>query len=57
MDRSPRSRRSGFERVTLLATGATGQVAPTWYVRRGKEAVVELAELAGLAGCMARSLR
>jgi glycerate 2-kinase len=40
----------GFERVTLTATGATGRPAPTWYVRRGEEAVAELAEVAGLAG-------
>jgi glycerate kinase len=39
----------GFERVTLTATGAAGSPAPTWYVRRGEEAVVELAEVAGLA--------
>jgi glycerate kinase len=39
----------GFERIALDATGATGQTAPTWYVRRGKDAVVELAEVAGLA--------
>ncbi len=40
----------GFERVALTATGATGQTAATWYVRRGEDAVVELAEVAGLAG-------
>jgi glycerate kinase len=39
----------GFERIALDATGATGQTAPTWYVRRGEDAVVELAEVAGLA--------
>jgi glycerate kinase len=39
----------GFERVTLTATSATGTPAPTWYVRRGEDAVVELAEVAGLA--------
>jgi glycerate kinase len=40
----------GYERIALDATGATGQTAPTWYVRRGKDAVVELAQVAGLAG-------
>jgi glycerate 2-kinase len=39
----------GFERVALTATGATGTPVPTWYARRGEEAVVELAEVAGLA--------
>lgn len=41
---------AGFERIALRATGATGRPAPTWYVRRGEDAVVELAEVAGLAG-------
>jgi glycerate 2-kinase len=41
---------AGFERVTLPATDAAGQTVPTWYVRRGEDAVVELAEVAGLAG-------
>ncbi len=41
---------AGFERIALRATDATGRPAPTWYVRRGEEAVVELAEVAGLAG-------
>ncbi|HEY1515519.1 MAG TPA: glycerate kinase [Solirubrobacteraceae bacterium] len=40
----------GYERIALEATGATGQTAPTLYVRRGESAVVELAEVAGLAG-------
>ncbi|MBV8997575.1 MAG: glycerate kinase [Solirubrobacterales bacterium] len=39
----------GYERIALEATSATGQTAPTWYVRRGEDAVVELAEVAGLA--------
>jgi len=39
----------GHERIALEATSATGQTAPTWYVRRGEDAVVELAEVAGLA--------
>jgi glycerate kinase len=39
----------GFERITLRATGANGETVPTWYVRRGADAVVELAEVAGLA--------
>jgi glycerate kinase len=41
---------AGFERVTLRATDAAGRTAPTWYARRGADAVVELAEVAGLAG-------
>jgi len=41
---------AGFERIALNATDAAGRVAPTWYVRRGGDAVVELAEVAGLAG-------
>ncbi len=39
----------GFERVALAASGATGRPAPTSYVRRGEDAVAELAEVAGLA--------
>jgi glycerate kinase len=39
----------GYERITLNATGATGRIAPTSYVRRGEDAVAELAEVAGLA--------
>ncbi|GAB3439294.1 glycerate kinase [Phycicoccus ginsengisoli] len=40
---------AGFERVQVRATGATGM--PCWaaYGRRGDEAVVELAEVSGLA--------
>ena len=41
---------AGFERIALNATDAAGRTAPTWYVRRGEDAVVELAEVAGLAG-------
>ncbi len=41
---------AGFERVALRATDAAGRTASTWYVRRGDDAVVELAEVAGLAG-------
>jgi len=41
---------AGFTRIALRATDAAGRTAPTWYVRRGDEAVVELAEVAGLAG-------
>jgi glycerate 2-kinase len=40
---------AGFERIALHATDAAGRTAPTWYVRRGEDAVVELAEVAGLA--------
>ena len=40
----------GFDRIALDATDAVGQTVPTWYVRRGEDAVVELAEVAGLAG-------
>ena len=39
----------GYERIALNATGATGQIAPAWYARRDEDAVVELAEVAGLA--------
>ncbi len=41
---------AGFERIAVSATDAAGRTAPTWYVRRGENAVVELAEVAGLAG-------
>jgi glycerate kinase len=41
---------AGFDRVGLEATDACGRTAPTWYVRRGAHAVVELAQVAGLAG-------
>jgi glycerate kinase len=40
--------RAGFERVTLDAAGPTGERRATSYVRRGDEAVVELAAVAGL---------
>ena len=40
--------RAGFERVTLRAAGPTGVAAETSYVRRGAEAVVEMAEVCGL---------
>ncbi len=40
---------AGFERIAVRATDATGRTAPTCYVRRGEDAVVELAEVAGLA--------
>jgi glycerate kinase len=39
---------AGFARVELCASDATGEVARRAYVRRGDEAVVELAEVAGL---------
>lgn len=41
---------AGFERVAVVATDAAGRLAPAWYVRRGDAAVVELAQVAGLAG-------
>ncbi len=41
---------AGFERVPVVATDAGGRAAATWYVRRGEAAVVELAQVAGLAG-------
>ncbi|HLI60652.1 MAG TPA: glycerate kinase [Solirubrobacteraceae bacterium] len=41
---------AGFERVALTASDAVGRPAPTWYVRRGATAVVELAQVVGLAG-------
>jgi glycerate kinase len=40
---------AGFQRVELRASAADGQLRPTWYARRGRDAVVELAEVAGLA--------
>ncbi|MEP6650101.1 MAG: glycerate kinase [Lapillicoccus sp.] len=39
---------AGFERVSLVAAGPTGVLGNTSYVRRGAEAVVEMAEVAGL---------
>jgi glycerate kinase len=41
---------AGFERVTVVASDARGRAAPTWYVKRGNAAVVELAQMVGLAG-------
>ena len=40
---------AGFERVPVTAAGPTGEPASTHYVRRGTEAVVELAAICGLA--------
>ncbi len=40
---------AGFTRVGVDAAGPTGAPAPTAYVRRGDDAVVELAAVAGLA--------
>jgi glycerate 2-kinase len=42
---------AGFERVHVRATDALGAVAWSAYVRREGQAVVELAEVAGLAAC------
>ncbi len=39
---------AGFDRVPLQASGPTGVPGMTSYVRRGAEAVVEMAEVAGL---------
>jgi glycerate kinase len=39
---------AGFTRVPVYATGPTGQVVLTAYARRGKTAVVEMAEICGL---------
>lgn len=39
---------AGFERVAVRATDATGRLAPASYVRRGQDAIVEMAEVAGL---------
>jgi glycerate 2-kinase len=39
---------AGFERVPVYAAGPTGQVILTAYARRGKTAVVEMAEICGL---------
>jgi glycerate 2-kinase len=41
---------AGFQKTALRATDAIGRTGPAWYVRLGDEAVVELAEVAGLAG-------
>jgi glycerate 2-kinase len=41
---------AGFHKTALRATDAIGRTGPAWYVRLGDEAVVELAEVAGLAG-------
>ncbi len=40
--------RAGFEPVRVRAAGPTGVVEETTYVRRGSEAVVEMAEVCGL---------
>jgi glycerate kinase len=40
---------AGFERVSVDAADAVGTTRPTAYLRRGTEAVVELAAVAGLA--------
>ncbi|HET8582838.1 MAG TPA: glycerate kinase [Jatrophihabitans sp.] len=40
---------AGFERVPVTAAGPTGERGSTHYVRRGTEAVVELAATCGLA--------
>ena len=40
---------AGFERVPLRASGPTGVLGDTSYARRGTEAVVEMAEVCGLA--------
>ncbi len=42
-------RRVGFERVPARAAGPTGVVTDTGFVRRGAEAVIEMAEICGLA--------
>jgi glycerate 2-kinase len=42
---------AGFERVRVHAANALGAVASSAYVRRGEQAVIELAEVAGLAAC------
>lgn len=43
------ARRAGFESVPVRAAGPTGVVGDTSYVRRGAEAVIEMAEVCGLA--------
>lgn len=43
------ARRSGFEVVPVRAAGPTGLVGDTSYARRDAEAVVEMAEVCGLA--------
>lgn len=44
---------AGFERVQVQATDALGAITSSAYVRRGAQAVIELAEVAGLAACRA----
>ncbi len=39
---------AGFESVSLRASGPTGDPVDTSYVRRGSEAVIEMAEICGL---------
>ena len=40
--------RAGFERVSVHAAGPTGEVGESSYIRRGSEAVIEMAEVCGL---------
>ncbi len=40
---------AGFERVPVEASGPTGEPVSTWWARSGTEAVVELADISGLA--------
>ncbi len=40
--------RAGFETVPVEACGPTGDVGDTSYVRRGEEAVIEMAEICGM---------
>lgn len=40
---------AGFERVPVTASGPTGELVATGYARRGDTAVVELADVSGLA--------
>ncbi len=40
---------AGYERVEVTATGPTGEHVRTAYARRGRQAVVELADVSGLA--------
>jgi glycerate kinase len=48
---------AGFARVPVVATGPIGEPVETAYARRGDEAVVELAEVSGLAQLPAGKLQ
>ena len=49
--------RAGFTRVPVRASGPTGVPGDTSYVRRGNEAVIEMAEVCGLGRLPGGELR